>query len=104
MVTETTITQFAGWDPHGKPEFVRSRKALQYARSIDEYVRIMLDGNNGGYANDWLLADNNTGEIAQFELGLKAHQLWRTKDGVFRGFQLRARPAGDCPRYHLRSP
>ena len=85
LVTETTITQFVGWDPHGKPEFVRSRKALQYARSIDDYVRIMLDGNNGGYANDWLLADNKTGEIAQFELGLKAHRVWRTKDGVFVG-------------------
>jgi hypothetical protein len=85
MVTETTITQFVGWDPHGKPEFMRSRKALQYAHSIDDYVRIMLDGNNGGYANDWLLADNKTGEIAQFELGLKAHRVWRTRDGVFVG-------------------
>jgi hypothetical protein len=85
MVTETTISQYVGWDPHGKPEFMRSRKALQYAHSIDDYVRIMLDGNNGGYANDWLLADNKTGEIAQFELGLKAHRVWRTKDGVFVG-------------------
>ncbi len=85
MITETTITQFSGWDPNGKPEFVRSRKALQYANSIDDYTRIMLDGNNGGYANDWLLADNKTGEIAQFELGLKAYKLWRTKDGYFAG-------------------
>jgi hypothetical protein len=85
MITETTITQFEGWDPYGKPEFERSRKALQYANSIDDYVRIMLDGNNGGYANDWLLADNKTGEIAQFELGLKAHKIWRTKDGYFAG-------------------
>jgi hypothetical protein len=85
MITETTITQFAGWDPSGKPEFVRSRKALQYASSIDDYVRIMLDGNNGGYANDWLLGDRKTGEIAQFEVGLKAHQVWRTKDGYFVG-------------------
>jgi len=85
MITETTITQFVGWDPNGKPEFMRSRKALQYADSIDDYVRIMLDGNNGGYANDWLLADNKTGEIAQFELGLKAYKLWRTKDGYFVG-------------------
>jgi len=85
MVTETTITQFEGWDPNGKAEFVRARKALQYAGSIDEYAKIMLDGNNGGYANDWLLGDRKTGEIAQFELGLKAYKLWRTKDGVYAG-------------------
>jgi hypothetical protein len=85
MVTETTISQFEGWDPNGKPEFIRARKALQYAGSIDEYTRIMLDGNNGGYANDWLLGDRKTGEIAQLELGLKAYKLWRTKDGVFSG-------------------
>jgi hypothetical protein len=85
MVTETTITQFEGWDPNGKAEFVRARKALQYAGSIDEYTKIMLDGNNGGYANDWLLGDRKTGEIAQLELGLKAHKLWRTKDGVLSG-------------------
>jgi len=85
MVTETTITQFEGWDPNGKPEFMRARKALQYAGSIDDYTRIMLDGNNGGYANDWLLGDRKTGEIAQLELGLKAYKLWRTNDGVFAG-------------------
>src|SRR5271165_5200396 len=85
MVTETTITQFEGWDPNGKPEFMHARKALQYAGNIDDYAKIMLDGNNGGYANDWLLGDRKTGEIAQFELGLKAYKLWRTMDGVFPG-------------------
>jgi hypothetical protein len=85
MVTETTMSGFKGWDPNGKPEFVRARKALQYATSIDEYVKIMLDGNNGGYANDWLLGDNKTGEIAQFENGLKANRVWKSKDGVFVG-------------------
>jgi hypothetical protein len=69
LVTETTITQFEGWDPDGKPEFVRSRKAMQYGRSIDDFARIMLDGNNGGYANDWLVGDTKTSEIAQLELG-----------------------------------
>ena len=92
MIAETTITQFEGWDPNGKPEFMRSRKALQYARSIDDYVRIIKEGNNGGYANDWLLGDRKTGEIAQFELGLKQHRLWRTKDGYFVGSNFASDP------------
>jgi hypothetical protein len=83
MITETTITQFEGWDPDGKPEFMRSRKALQYANSVDDYVRIIKEGNNGGYANDWLIGDRKTGEIAYLELGLKNTPLWRTKDGYF---------------------
>ena len=85
MVTETTITQFEGWNSAGKPEFVRARKALQYSRSIDDFVRIMLEGNNGGYANDWLIGDNKNGEIAVFELGLKNHAVRRTRDGCFFG-------------------
>ena len=85
MITETTISNFHGWDPNGKAEFVRARKAMQYASSIDDYVKIMLDGNNGGYANDWLLGDRKTGEIAQFELGLKRTKLYRTMDGYFVG-------------------
>ena len=83
MITETTITQFEGWDPNGKPEFMRARKALQYANSIDDYVRIIKEGNNGGYANDWLIGDRKTGEIAYLELGLKNTPLWRTRDGYF---------------------
>jgi Phospholipase B len=85
MVTETTITGFEGFDPNGVPEFMRARKALQYSRSIDEYVQIMLAGNNGAYANDWLVGDNKTGEIARFELGLNEHSVERTKDGYFVG-------------------
>jgi len=92
MVTETTITDFHGWDPNGKAEFVRARKAFQYAGSIDEYVKIMLDGNNGGYANDWLLADRKTNEIARFELGLKHSKVWRTKDGYFVGSNFASDP------------
>ncbi|HSQ25316.1 MAG TPA: C45 family peptidase, partial [Pyrinomonadaceae bacterium] len=85
LITETTITGFSSFDPAGKPEFYRARKAMQYSNSIDDYVRIMLDGNNGGYANDWLLGDNKTGEIALFELGLKEHSVRRTTDGYFVG-------------------
>jgi len=85
LVTETTITLFEGFDPQGTPEFFRARKAMQYSNSIDDYVKTMLEGNNGGYANDWLVGDNKTGEIARFELGLKNHSVERTKDGYFVG-------------------
>jgi len=83
MITETTITQFVGWDSKGKPEFVRSRKALQYADSIDDYIATMIKDDNGGYANDWLIGDRKTGEIAYLELGLKNTPVWRKKDGYF---------------------
>jgi Phospholipase B len=91
-VTETTISRFHGFDPNGKPEFVRARKATQYAKSIDEYVAIMNDGNNGGYANDWLLADFNTGEVARFEQGLKHTRVWRTRDGYYVGSNFPSAP------------
>jgi len=85
VITETTITGFQGFDPGGTPEFYRARKAMQYAESIDDYVRIMVDRNNGGYANDWLVGDTKTGEIALFELGLKNWTVDRTKNGYFVG-------------------
>ncbi|HET9318303.1 MAG TPA: C45 family peptidase [Bryobacteraceae bacterium] len=85
MITETTISNFHGWDSNGTPEFVRGRKALQYSASIDDFARIMKEGNNGGYANNWLVADRKTNEIADLELGLKNVNLMRTKDGYFVG-------------------
>jgi hypothetical protein len=85
MITETTITDFHGWDAKGMPEFVRGRKAMQYAASIDDFARIMSEGNNGGYANNWLVADRKTNEIADLELGLKNVRLQRSKDGYFVG-------------------
>jgi hypothetical protein len=85
VITETTITGFKGFDVKGIPEFVRARKAAQYANSIDDFVAIMTAGNNGGYANDWLVGDIKTGEIARLELGLKDHRVWRTADGIYVG-------------------
>ncbi len=92
VITETTITGFTGFDPNGMPEFVRARKAMQYAESIDDFARIMKEGNNGGYANNWLVADRKTNEIASLELGLKNVTLKRTKDGYFVGSNFPADP------------
>lgn len=85
IITETTISGFSGYDPKGIPEFVRARKAMQYSKSIDDVARIMKIGNNGGYANDWLIADTRRNEIASLELGLKNVTLERKKDGYFVG-------------------
>jgi len=92
VITETTISEFSGFDPSGVPEFVRARKAMQYSGSIDDYARIMTEGNNGGYANNWLIADRKTNEIASLELGLKNVNLLRTKDGFFVGSNFPVNP------------
>ncbi|MGA9392692.1 MAG: C45 family peptidase [Candidatus Sulfotelmatobacter sp.] len=85
VITETTIGHFSGYDPAAIPEFVRARKAAQYSASIDDFARIMKDGNNGGYANTWLIADVGQNEIGQLELGLRNVTLERKKDGYFVG-------------------
>ena len=85
IITETTIGHFSGYDPDGIPEFVRARKAAQYSASIDDFARIMKEGNNGGYANTWLIADIGKNEIGRLELGLKNVTLERKNDGYFVG-------------------
>lgn len=106
VITETTITGFQGFDPAGIPEFARARKAMQYAATIDDFDRIMRKGNNGGYANAWLVADTNTGEIARLELGLKNVTLERTKDGYFAGtnFPVNPKLAAEETKFKLDDP
>jgi hypothetical protein len=83
--SETTIGGFYPFDPKGIPEFSRMRQATQYASSIDEWCEIMKKGNNGGYANAWLLGDIKSNEIARLELGLKYVGFEKKKDGYFIG-------------------
>jgi hypothetical protein len=45
----------------------------------------MKRGNNGGYANSWLVGDINTREIARLELGLKYVGYEKKRDGYFTG-------------------
>lgn len=106
IITETTISRFVGFDPEGIPEFVRARKAMQYAGSIDDFDRLMRQGNNGGYANTWLLADTKTNEIARLELGLKNVNLERTRDGYFSGanFPISRKLEDEETEYNRQSP
>ncbi|MCB9113701.1 MAG: beta-Ala-His dipeptidase [Caldilinea sp.] len=86
MGTETTISGFSGYIADEAPEFLRLRQAVQYAESLDDFVAIMEQDNNGGYANSWLLGDQKSGEIMRFELGLKYSSVDRTDNGYFLGF------------------
>lgn len=83
--TETTI---GGFDKYKKkwPIGYRIRKAMQYGNTLDEYVEILLNENSGDYANSWLFGDTNTNEIMRLELGLEYHNVERTKNGFFIGF------------------
>lgn len=83
--TETTI---GGFIPYEKryPIGYRIRKAMQYGNTLDEYCEILLHENSGDYANSWLFGDINENEILRIELGLKYHNIERTKNGFFIGF------------------
>jgi len=106
VITETTITGFSGYDFNGIPEFVRARKAMQYSASIDDVARIFKEGNNGGYANDWLIADTRKNEIASLELGLKNVTLERKTDGYFVGsnFPISPKLAAEETNFDLKNP
>jgi len=85
VLCETTISGFSGFDPDGIPEFERMRKAIQYSTTIDDAVKIFKDGNNGGYANSWLIGDTKANEIGKIELGLKNVVVTRQTDGYIVG-------------------
>lgn len=107
MITETTLPMAKGFDVNGIPEFERSRKAMQYATSIDEYAAIMRKGDNGGYANSWLIGDRKTGEIGYLELGLHHTPLTKKKDGYFVSSNFSADPAlirDDTPGFNPNDP
>jgi len=83
--TETTIGGFKMYK-NNYPIAYRIRKAMQYGNSLDDYVKILLHGNSGDYANSWLLGDIHTNEIMKFELGLNFHNVERKTNGYFIGF------------------
>ena len=68
------------------PICFRIREAMQYGKTMDDYVNILVAENSGDYANSWLFGDVNTNEILRLELGLKYHNVERTRNGYYIGF------------------
>ena len=83
--TETTIGGFIAYE-NNIPISCRIRNAMQYGKNLDDYERMLLDGNSGDYANSWLFGDTNKNEIMRIELGLRFHKTERTSNGYFIGF------------------
>ena len=83
--TETTIGGFLPYE-NNLPVSCRIRMAMQYGNTLDEYVKYLVEGNSGDYANSWLFGNINTNEILRIELGLKYYNVERTKNGFFIGF------------------
>ena len=83
--TETTIGGFTPFE-NNYTIACRIRQAMQYGNTLDDYVKILLHENSGDYANSWLFGDTNTNEILRIELGLKYHNVERTKNGYYIGF------------------
>ena len=65
------------------PYYLRIRKAMQYGKTLDDYVEIMSKRSAGDYACTWFLGDINTGEIMMLEDGGKHIGVERTRDGAF---------------------
>jgi len=92
--TETTIGGFHAFELHA-PACVRSRKAMQYSGTLDDYITYLRKDNSGDYANTWYIGhtkskDPDTGEIRpeimRIELGLKYVNVEKKTDGYFIGF------------------
>lgn len=89
---ETTIANVSDWSAGGIPEFIRVRQAAQYAPNIDKWVQLMQEGNNGGYANTWLIGDINNNRIAKFGQGRVYQYFNETASGYYTGENVSADP------------
>lgn len=106
---ETTIGEINYKPKFGSPYFCRIREAIQYGKTLDECSKIMLRDNAGDYACSWLFGNINTNEIMLLEIGLKEHNIQKTKNGVFYGMnsamgqQLRENETNDEEFYDISS-
>jgi len=82
---ETTIIETTTFVIDAIPEWVRARKAMQYGYSIQQWIDLMQEGNNGSNPGSWLLGDAKTNEIGRLEQGYLFQNIEIKKDGHFFG-------------------
>jgi hypothetical protein len=85
ICTETTLGGFQVFELKD-PICCRIRKAMQYAKTLDECDQFLSDGNGGDYANSWFIGDTKTNTIMYIELGLKYKKVERTTNGYYIGY------------------
>ena len=83
--TETTFGGFVGF-VQKDPVCCRIRQVMQYATTLDACCSFLCNNNAGDYANAWLFGHIHTREILRLELGLRFHNIERTTNGYFIGF------------------
>jgi hypothetical protein len=90
--TETTIGGFDSFELKA-PICFRARKAMQYGKTLDEYVTFLSENNSGDYANTWYIGkvkktetDTTEEQIMRLELGRRFVKKEIKTDGYFIGF------------------
>ncbi len=68
IVAASTSIGASGFLQDALPYFVRARRAGQRAHTIETWIELFRAGNNGGYANTWLLGEASTARIAAYEI------------------------------------
>ena len=82
---ETTIGDINYLPQYGLPYFCRIRECMQYAKTLDDCVRIMREDNAGDYPCGWMFGDTNTNEIMLLEVAKTVAEPRKTKSGFFYG-------------------
>jgi hypothetical protein len=89
--TETTIGGFNSFELKA-PICFRARKAMQYAKTLDDYVTYLTEHNSGDYANTWYIGRVKKTEadppeqIMRLELGRRFVKKEVISKGYFIGF------------------
>lgn len=100
---ETTISK-PNFEPdfkRGHPYFCRIRTVMQYAKTLDDCIKMMVEHNAGDYPCSWQFGDTKTNEIMLLELGLEIYSVQRLFNGIFHGmnsamdFKLRSLETND---------